>query len=107
MEYQIGDWVRFLPPLEREITKVLEITEHGVVLEEYDTDKYLIPYEYIEPWKPKKGEYVWDSYYGLLRVIKQNITGDFECQKLFQKEYIEIVNVILVEPFIGELPSFI
>lgn len=62
----------------------------------------------IKKWEPKEGDWCWNVYYGLVKIIKFKSTTDIEVKCVYGiKNLNDNPSATLeeLEPFIGELPT--
>lgn len=101
-KFKVGDWVRIIDGSGLE--------EHSI--HKLDKEKlYLVKQLYrnsVELWQPAKGEWCWfDTTSNTLPFIAKY--GEFNNEEYFidNSTFIKKHNIKTIEPFIGELPSFI
>lgn len=104
--FKAGDWIR-VPNHNHIFQFTSTFTENGI---EYMSDGYEDIFgqqgwtiDEVEPWEPKEGEWCWYGY-EIVQVI-DNSNPIKVCRQ--ESDSYEEVSVDKLEPFKGELPSFI
>lgn len=100
-KFKVGDWVTVSTT--RKTEQVLDVDSNFVYTK---TSYYKI--NLCELWKPQEGEYCFNEFNGLVKILKTldtHLVSATAYNPFIQKEC--IVVLCQCEPFIGELPSFL
>jgi len=105
MEFKVGDWVRHSNGKPFKI----KAFEFGNFVPESTLYKFGAEYHpsYIkELWQPEVGEYIWTKTFGIQKV--HSVDNNEVALVLFHDDSnLGYEHISKIEPFIGELPSFI
>lgn len=108
---KIGDWVKFISNkpnnyCDGEILQITNIDDRGFC--HFGDYNKLYSIDLLELWQPTEGEWCWSKYDGLVQILKitdeRYIVFPLSTSK---KDCTIEYRLGGLEPFIGELPSFI
>jgi len=100
--FKVGDWITIEGTLHND---KFQLTENEVKYKEILLGDFSFAEEKWKHWKPQEGEWCWYGY-ELVQVIDAYNLGNIKICRQNSSSYEEVKNIQL-EPFIGELPSFI
>lgn len=108
---KVNDWgisTSWINQEPRQITKIELATTSDEEDFVFFRDSRCVELEYIQKWIPKVGDWCWNVYFGLVKII------NFKNEYRIEVKCVHGMNVLYdnhtakleeLEPFIGELPS--
>lgn len=115
-KFKVGDWVRGKTSKQHTIKKVTSVYSDSVTVVDSTIGINVMLIKDLELWQPKEGEWCWVGYKLMKfnKLIKEDYSTTFEfifpnrdADGYKIKEHILERHLQVVEPFVGQLPSYL
>lgn len=99
-QFKVCDWVEFTVKQPRTFKQV---TQRDTEI--FDDEQFS---ELFKLWQPQEDEWCWDKKYGFIKILGfYNDSNKEYYSKLINSNVVQITHLTNLEPFIGQLPSWV